>query len=283
MTIFSRALLKMTALYSAILLVISIGFSVSMYTIACREIDRERPFTAPSISIINNEEFYTAIAARNDQTKESLLGQIIIINIIVMCGGVCLAYFLARATLDPIQKSYRSQADFVSNASHELRTPLTAISMENEVLLRDSSATKDELKSQVASNLEEVKKLQSLTDTLLELSRSEKTTPKDKEAVIEQIVNILVDNAKKYSPKGSPIKVVRKKTRIDVIDQGPGIAEEDLPHIFERFYRGEKSRTSEGYGLGLSLAQSLASQINARITVKNNKDKGATFSVEFTN
>ena len=280
MTIWNRALLKMTTIYAAILLALCVGFSISIYAIACREIDRERPLVMLPGTVIDRKDLRTIIHSRNLETKESLVGQIIVINIIVMTIGVGVSYLLARITLAPIQKAYKAQAAFVSDASHELRTPLTAISMESEVLLRDPSATKDDFRSQVESNLEETRKLQSLTNTLLQLSRAEKTKPSDTAVILEQIISILVDNAKKYSPEGSPVKVIKKKHLVEVIDQGPGIAEEDLPHIFERFYRADKSRSTEGYGLGLALAQALAEQIGARITVRNNKGKGATFSVE---
>lgn len=284
MKIFDRAIVKMTAVYSAILLALCVGFSISIYTIACREIDRERSFSLPSAIMGGGgrEEIDVIIDQRNEETKQSLLGQIIIVNITIMALGVCTSYFLARWTLYPIHEAYRAQSRFVSDASHELRTPLTAIAMENEVLLRDTSTTKDDLKSQVKSNLEEVRKLQTLTDTLLQISRAEKLKPEDREAVVEQIIAILEDNAHKYSPKGGKVQVVRKKNIIKVIDEGPGIDEKDLPHIFERFYRADKSRSTEGYGLGLPLAKSLAEQIGAKITVENNPKKGATFSIVFS-
>ena len=284
MRLFGRAILKLTAVYAAILLALCIGFSTAIYTIACREIDRERPIAVPGFVIgggISRNDIISIINERNDETKQALLGQILVTNIIIMTLGVGASYLLARWTLKPIREAYELQSRFVSDASHELRTPLTAISMENEVLLRDRAATKENYKDQVKSNLEEIAKLQSLTNTLLELSRAENAEVKDRKAVTEQIVNILVDNAKKFSPKGSEVKVVRTKTKINVIDKGPGISEEDLPHIFERFYRSDKSRHTDGYGLGLPLAQALATQIGAEITVKNNPKKGATFSVEF--
>jgi signal transduction histidine kinase len=174
------------------------------------------------------------------------------------------------------------QARFVSDASHELRTPLTAIAMENEVILRDKTVGKKELHTQVKSNLEEVKKLQKLSDTLLQISQSDKVDdPKEHELVLEQIIKILVENAVKYDPKHCPPKIERSEKEIKVCDQGTGIAEKDLPHIFDRFYRAEKSRTSSGFGLGLSLAQHLAHKIGAEIVAENNRGGGATFTVRF--
>jgi signal transduction histidine kinase len=73
---------------------------------------------------------------------------------------------------------------------------------------------------------------------------------------------------------------------LTVRDSGPGIAEIDLPHIFDRFYRAESSRTSDGYGLGLSLAKHLADKLHVNIrvdnVVENGHISGAVFSVDFT-
>ena len=166
--------------------------------------------------------------------------------------------------------------EFISVVSHELRTPLTVIQMENEVLLKDKKASRDELREQVESNLEEVQKLQKLTSTLLELGNGK---VQNREEIIERIVQIFIENAIKYDPEHREPKVVREKNRIDVIDKGPGVDAKDLPHIFERFYRADKSRSSDGYGLGLALAKELATEIGAKTEAKNNKGGGATFSL----
>lgn len=96
---------------------------------------------------------------------------------------------------------------------------------------------------------------------------------------LENILAIIIDNAIKYSPNKSIVKIGIKDEKIYISDEGTGISEEDLPHIFERFYRAEKSRTTDGYGLGLSLAQQLASQMNLKIEAKNNKPTGTIFFV----
>jgi len=278
MKIFDKAILRMTIVYAAILLTLSLTFSFAIYSITANEMNRERPLhLRQEIQVGGNVGYRIAVRERDEEVLGALLAQLVMVNISVVVLGAIASYFLARITVKPIHEAYEAQSRFVSDASHELRTPLTAMAMENEVLLRDKNTSKDEYKEAVKSNLEEVKKLQSLTNYLLQLGNDR--APKDKEAAIKQVVNILVENAVKYDPEHRQPKIVRGKNRIDVIDKGVGIAEEDLPHIFERFYRGEKSRTSEGYGLGLSLAQKLAEQIDARIDVKNNDDQGATFSV----
>lgn len=280
MKIFDKAILKMTVIYTAILLLLSLFFSFGIYSITTNEMNRERPaLSRPDIQFFDRdfEGFGILIRERNAEVSKALIAQLIIINASVLVIGAIASYFFARYTVKPIHEAYEKQSRFVSDTSHELRTPLTAIAMENEVLLREKNSSKDDYKKAIESNLDEVKKLQSLTNYLLQLDDNK--TPKNKDAALKQIINILTENAVKYDPEHRQPKIVRSKYRIDVIDKGTGVAKKDLPHIFERFYRSEKSRTSEGYGLGLSLAQKLAEQIGARIEVKNNDDQGATFSV----
>lgn len=82
---------------------------------------------------------------------------------------------------------------------------------------------------------------------------------------IEQILAILIDNAIKYTAENGKISIKlqeeKEKIVVSVADNGKGISSEDLPHIFERFYRADKSRTNYGNGLGLSIAKMLAEKI----------------------
>ena len=101
---------------------------------------------------------------------------------------------------------------------------------------------------------------------------------------LAEIVYIYLDNAVKYSPKGSTIEVFSEDRKsISVRDHGKGIANADLPRIFNRFYRADESRNSAGFGLGLSLARRMAEQIGAKVSAANNRGKtapGATFTVK---
>lgn len=105
---------------------------------------------------------------------------------------------------------------------------------------------------------------------------------------IVELIGILLDNAIKYSPKDSTVYINGVKDgnhyHISVRDEGPGIDEADLPHIFERLYRGDKSRTGQahGYGLGLSLALEIARANRASITARNYPSGGAQFVVSFS-
>jgi signal transduction histidine kinase len=103
--------------------------------------------------------------------------------------------------------------------------------------------------------------------------------------MIQRLIANLLDNAIKYTPQNGTVEVaVRMEGARSVIvlvkDTGIGISEKDLPHIFERFYRCDPSRPQTGIGLGLSLAQAIASSHGGRIAVTSIPGKGSTFRVK---
>jgi two-component system, OmpR family, sensor histidine kinase CiaH len=107
----------------------------------------------------------------------------------------------------------------------------------------------------------------------------------DRKSLTELLV-ILLDNAIKYSKPNSSVKIlaseINNRAVIAVSDEGIGIDKKDLPHIFDRFYRAEKSRSKKdvsGYGLGLSIAKKIVEIHNGTIAVKSEKGEGATFTV----
>ncbi len=122
--------------------------------------------------------------------------------------------------------------------------------------------------------------------TTIKLSKTSAQVHGDPDQLIELFVPI-IGNAIKYSPEGSLVRISTtisdKKIKTSIIDNGIGIADIDVPHIFERFYRADQSRNktkADGYGLGLSLADSIAKNHNGKITVKSEYGKGSTFTVE---
>lgn len=113
------------------------------------------------------------------------------------------------------------------------------------------------------------------------------TTPKIfitgfKDKLARALLN-LIDNAIKYSLYEGKIEIILEKTPnkvlVSVIDNGQGISEEDLPHIFDRFYRGSKTDKVFGSGLGLAIAKSIIALHQGEIKVKSDKGKGSTFIV----
>src|SRR3989344_2743721 len=101
-----------------------------------------------------------------------------------------------------------------------------------------------------------------------------------------ELISILINNAIKYSPQGKNVNVsvskVKKNAVVEVIDQGVGIEEKDIPHIFDRFYRADSSRCKndvDGFGLGLSIAKSIVEVHKGEIKVKSILGKGSTFII----
>ena len=320
MKIFDKATLKLTAVYTAVIMVISIGFSVCLGMVTVGEL--KRPYDVPSLfkELRVDEDFTRVYQVRSKSVESKVWASLTLININMLIVGIALSYLLARWTLRPIERAMDDETRFVSDASHELRTPLATMRMENEVLLRDTEAKKSDYKEQLKSNLEEIDKLRQLTDTLLRLSGSSKLemgivdasnvvasaverishaaeakniTVDNKighfmlntnEDALSEIVYIFLDNAVKYAPADSTVEIYSSdKKSISVRDHGSGIADKDLPNIFNRFYRADESRSSEGFGLGLSLASRMAEQLNGKVQAASNSGKnapGATFTVK---
>ena len=259
-----------------------------------------------------------------EETKRRIAFSLLATNLVILGLSAASGYFLAGKTLDPIKKMVEEQKEFVGNASHELRTPLTSLKTEIEVALRDKKLTLPEAKRFLASNLEEVDKMQKLSNYLLTLnkfqsgeesltfasvnlddvvkeavkkvekmakvndiniiSKLQPTKVRGNKNSLIELTTILLDNAIKYSPKGKNVEVRVKKGRVlEVQDLGVGIAEKDLPYIFDRFYRADSSRSKvriDGYGLGLSIAKSIVDLHQGKIEVESKLGKGSTFRVQ---
>lgn len=104
-------------------------------------------------------------------------------------------------------------------------------------------------------------------------------------AQISQVLRNIIDNAIKYSPDDSKLRIatyaMRREIYISIQDSGPGIPEEDIPHVFDRFYKVEKAHTptkQSGTGLGLSIVKRIIDQHNQTITLKSGRGKGSTFT-----
>lgn len=321
---FKSATLKLTTWYLAILIAISLLFSVVIYSIASSEVGARINYIQSSPKFIFNGNPANLNNFRNLQVQETetnLVSSLVITNICIWIAGGIGSYYLARRTLAPIEEAHEAQSRFTSDASHELRTPLASMKTEIEVALRDPALKREEMRELLDSNLEEVDKLTKLSHTLLQLSRLDhdnierekikldtivhevvdhlnkaekriETSGKTARPIfansssVEELLRILLDNALKYSPDGSKISVnflnQKDMEGFEVSNEGEGIPAEILPHIFDRFYRADTSRTSgkkKGYGLGLSLAKKIVELSNGELIVSSAPNQLTTFKV----
>ena len=288
--------------------------------------DRALRGTQPIRELISDRDFIDDRLERLETAKVRLLLQLVYTNLVILVFGGGLSYVLARKTLQPIEEFHAAQQRFTADASHELRTPLTAMKTEIEVALRETSMSKPQFKTLLTSNLDEIAKLTSLSDGLLSLARMEtkdmdfkqvkinevieaavkrvsvlakskniviqsseiepRIVAGDKASLIDTIVTLL-DNAIKYSPINTSIKITQKTNQKNIIilisDEGSGIKAGELPHIFERFYRADSSRTkgeTAGYGLGLSIAKTTIEKHRGKLSIKSQPTKGTTVTIQ---
>ena len=216
-----------------------------------------------------------------------------------------------NSMLAALEESVGRQRRLVADASHELRTPLTA-ARANVDLLREGKLPPEEAKHALDDAAVELDSLTTLVSDLVELSRGEERKLRVEEVqlddlvasaverakarspetifvtslaptsvhvdatLVERAVLNLLDNAVKYSPPGAPIEVTVRDGEVVVADHGPGIAEEDLPRIFDRFYRAAAARAKPGSGLGLAIVREAAEAHGGRATVESSP-RGARF------
>lgn len=188
---------------------------------------------------------------------------------------------------DQLLEKYSTPIQKIENNSRRL------INLFNDLLRLSSVETKKEIKKEVV-NIEEM--LDFLTQDLLLNYPGKKVTfnfdLKQKELLVdyqlfEQVMINLIDNAIKYSGTTGAISITSVKdldwVHLSISDNGPGIPEEQLHRIFERFYRGDSSRSKdiEGTGLGLSIVKHIVQKHEGRIRVSSRHDAGTTFTLSF--
>lgn len=186
---FQQARIKLTGWYLLIIMLISLIFSAVIYTITTRELERGLRRVEQRFRININDQLLPRPRLLFDQlgpeliedlklAKKRVVLRLIMINGIILLFSASAGWFLAGKTLTPIAQMVADQRRFVADASHELRTPLTAIKTEIEVALRDKKLALKTAKKLLASNLEEVNKLKSLTDYFLVLSQYQDASSK---------------------------------------------------------------------------------------------------------
>ena len=199
---------------------------------------------------------------------------------------------------DRLQTTEEVRRRFVSDASHELKTPLASIRLLADSILQNDQIDRDTAREFVSDIGAEADRLTRITEHLLALTRLDslpagQTEPVDLSQVADRAVSMyqicfnLIENAVKYNfPGGKVFVSVYRDTDqvlLEVGDTGVGIPEEDLPKIFNRFYRVDKarSRAAGGTGLGLSIARDTVRRHGGWITARPRHPEGTLFTVGF--
>ena len=218
----------------------------------------------------------------------------------------------SRAELD---ESVRAQRQLVADASHELRTPITSLRTNIEVLLAGGELEREDRRRLLDDVVEQSEELSSLVNDLIELARGDQPGPAAEDLRLDRVVaesvararrnapgiqfdahlmpvsldgvperlgraiNNLLDNAARHSPPGGTVEIDVGTGGVRVRDHGPGVPPQDLPYVFDRFFRGTSSRGRQGSGLGLAIVRQVAEQHGGTVSAANAEDGGAIFTL----
>jgi two-component system sensor histidine kinase MprB len=212
--------------------------------------------------------------------------------------------------LAALEESTRAQRQLVADASHELRTPLTSVRTNIEVLAGDRTLPPEDRRRLLSDVVEQLGEMTTLISELIELARAEQQVAQPEAvrldllvadaverarrnrpevvydvdlapaivhgvpATLERAVGNLLDNAAKWSPAGTAVEVAVRDGQLVVRDHGPGISEEDLPYVFDRFYRARAARGLPGSGLGLAIVRQVAESHGGEVVAERAEGGG---------
>jgi two-component system sensor histidine kinase MprB len=222
-----------------------------------------------------------------------------------------------NTTLDALERSVEAQRQLIADAGHELRTPIASLRANNQVLgeaERLPAAEQENLRGDIVSELDE---LTALVSDVVELARGagrgdaeaedvrldeivrgavqrtrrrgdlrfeldvEPTLVRGQGERIVRAVSNLLENAHKWSPEGGLVEIGLHDGVLTVCDHGPGFSEEDLPFVFDRFYRADRARKLPGSGLGLAIVRQAAESCGGYAEAANAPGGGALLRVSF--
>jgi two-component system sensor histidine kinase MprB len=198
------------------------------------------------------------------------------------------------AVLDRLERSQAAQRQLIADASHELRTPVTALRTNAELLLEREGLAPAQRRALLSDVVDQAEELTALVSDLIELARGDQPAEETHDVRLDALVaeaverarrhaprviftadlepvavdgvperlgravNNLLDNAARYSPVGGAVEVSLRGGALTVRDHGPGVAADELPHIFDRFFRATNAREQTGSGLGLAIVKQVA-------------------------
>jgi two-component system, OmpR family, sensor histidine kinase MprB len=213
--------------------------------------------------------------------------------------------------LEALDESQRAQRQLVADASHELRTPLTSLRTNMEVLTEVDALPREDRERLLHDVVAQLDELTVLVTDLVDLARGDEPPEIMQDVRLDQLVaqaveraqrhasdkrfmtdlrpslvvgvagrldravTNLLDNAAKWSPPGGQIEVSVRDGEVTVRDHGPGIEEEDLPFVFDRFYRAPTARGLPGSGLGLAIVRQVAASHGGEVVAESAEGGGA--------
>ncbi|WP_235883280.1 sensor histidine kinase [Saccharopolyspora elongata] len=224
-----------------------------------------------------------------------------------------------QQALSALRDSLDTQRRLVADASHELRTPVTGLRTNIDLLARADRLTLHQREQTIEALRTQTDELTGLVTDLIDLARGdEPAAPEDTEDVrLDKLVEQCADNARKrhpdlsfdtdlqptvvdgvprtlaravtnllanaakFSPPGGSVQVRLRDRELVVRDHGPGIAEDDLPRVFDRFYRAPDARDLPGSGLGLAIVRQVANAHGATVTAETPPGGGALLRLRF--
>jgi two-component system sensor histidine kinase MprB len=221
-----------------------------------------------------------------------------------------------NAMMGALESSVTAQRQLVADASHELRTPLTSVRANIDLLASGRLTDPAERKRLLADVRVQLEELTAIVNDVVELARGSEQPIEFEDVRLDEIVRAdvdrferrpshptvefdvepsvvtgdavrisravrnMLDNAATWSPPGGPIEVTVREATVSVRDYGPGFAEEDLPHVFDRFYRSTSARGMPGSGLGLAIVRQVAEAHGGRAVAENAPGGGAVVRLE---
>jgi len=229
--------------------------------------------------------------------------------------------------LDEIKRTQQMRRDFVANASHELKSPLTSIKGFAELIEAGMAGSREQEREYISRIVRESDRLLSIIEAILQLNRAEAGIVENVQTVdmravcdeaasalesiavkknihleiagqgsieanpreIWELIYNLIDNGIRYGREGGFVNVRVDPGRLTVVDDGIGMAADQLPRIFERFYRVDNSHSRAGTsgmpggtGLGLSIVKHIALKYGGDISVSSEPGEGSTFTGRLT-
>ncbi len=220
-----------------------------------------------------------------------------------------------EVSMGALDASVHAQRQLVADASHELRTPVTSLRTNIEILQQAGDMNVQDRELLLGDVVEQIEELTLLMNDLIDLARGEEQIAEAEDVRLDVVVTEavertrrnspttplrtrlepvlisgvatrlqraivnLIDNAVKYSPEGEPVEIELSGGVLTVRDHGQGISAEDMPHVFDRFYRGAEARGRPGSGLGLAIVRQVVSQHGGTVAAERAPGGGALMRI----